>query len=188
MTPNPSRRRVLQLTGVGATASIAGCAQLDDIASDDDGDANGESNGNDELDVGTEPDIDPADGITAIVQPSQAELEEVQQEVMAEVEDGDISQEEAQLEIQDRQMELVASSAAAFESSVADDDDLTVEAGIGEQGALLISASDERLIDTLRNDEVTGLVPGEEYAEILELQQQPAPDAEGIEGEEIEDE
>ena len=173
MSPHPSRRRVLQLTGAGATASLAGCSQF----------SQSNESSEDELEADQEPDIDPADGFTAVVQPSQEALAEVQQEVSAEVESGELSQQEAQREFQERQQEVYVSRSIEFESEMADDDELSIEAAIGERGVFLIDAPDERLVDTLRNEEVDGLLPGSEYEAILEAQsQQQAPEGTDPEG------
>lgn len=178
MVTHPTRRRLLQLSGVGMTASLAGCSQFDVPSTQDDGDGNGDSANESatstdaQLEADAEPDIEPENGITAIVQPDQEALQELQEEVMAEVEEEEISQQDAQLEIQQRQAELTATRAAEFESTVADADDLSVEAGIAEQGALLLDGSDERLLETLRNGEVAGLIPGDEYGQLLAQQQQ----------------
>lgn len=182
--PNyPSRRRLLQLTGVGAAGSIAGCSQLD---MGDNGTQDGSENGNGnesenedendggedaEVDADTEPSIDPEDGLTALVQPAQEELMSLQQEVMAEVEEGELAQEEANAEFEQRQSELYTARSAEFESEVSGDDELSIDAAIPEQGMFLIEASDERLVDTLRNGEADGLIPGSEYE--LAMQQQP---------------
>lgn len=167
MTHQPTRRRVLQATGVGATASLAGCSQFG---------LSGDGSNGDELEAEPDPDIDPEDGITAVVQPPQEELADVEREVAADVEDGDIGQMEAQAVIQERQQELFVSRSVEFESEVADDDELSIEGAIGEQGAFLLDASEERLIAALRNAEVDALLPGEDYGEALEAMQESAPE------------
>lgn len=170
MVTHPTRRRLLQLSGVGVTTSLAGCSQFDVPGAQDQ--EQNQTDSETELDADPEPDIDPADGITALVQPDQEASQELQQEVMSEVQAGELDQQEAQAEFQRRQAELIATRAAEFESTVADDDDLSIEAGIAEQGAFLLDGSDERLLDTLRNGEVSGLIPGEEYGQLLEQRQQ----------------
>lgn len=165
MTPDPTRRRVLQFTGAGATASLAGCSGMLS------------ENESDELQADREPDIEPSEGVTAVVQPSQEELMGLQQEVRTEVEEGELSQQEAQAEMQERRGELYLSRAIELESAVADDDDLSVEAAIGEQGALLLTGSDEGLIGLLRGNEVDALLPGEDYEEALQAQESEAPEA-----------
>ncbi|WP_121744345.1 hypothetical protein [Natronorubrum halophilum] len=172
MTPDPTRRRVLTLTGVGATASLAGCGQFDVS------DGNSNSDSSDELDVGSEPDIDPEAGITAFVQPSREELDAIEQEIMTEVENEELDRQEAQAELRERQGDLFMSYSVEFESKIADEDDISIEAGIGERGAFLLEGDDGRLLDTLRDGDADGLLPGEEYAAALQAQEQPAPEAE----------
>ena len=190
MVSHPTRRRLLQLSGVGATASLAGCSQFDVTGTQDEGDDDSEqpADSSSELEADAEPDIDPEAGITAIVQPDQEAFDELQEEIMAELEAGEIDQQEAQLELQQRQAELIVDRAVEFESSVADDDDLSIEAGIAEQGAFLLDGSDERLLDTIRNGEVSGLIPGEEYGALLEQQQHQEPPVSDSDGDDEDNE
>ncbi|OVE83231.1 hypothetical protein [Natronolimnobius baerhuensis] len=178
MESNPTRRRLLQLSGVGATASLAGCSQFDIPGSQDDNGADPQTESEAELEADTEPDSDPEDGITAIVQPDPEALQQLQQEVMAELEEGELDQQEAQMEFQQRQVELISSHAVEFESEMAADDDISVEAGVAQEGALLLDGPDERFMELLRNSEVSGLMPGEEYGRMLEQQQQQQPPVE----------
>ncbi|WP_255167854.1 hypothetical protein [Natrononativus amylolyticus] len=175
MSNTPNRRRFLQLAGVGATASVAGCSQLnlDDDETSDDGNENATS------EEDQEPGIDPTDGITAIVQPNQEELAPIEQELgaveqeyMALTQSEEADEEELEA-LQDRYEELYTeyveifeARSAEFESDVEDDDELSIEGAIADQGVFLLEASDERLVDTLRNGEVDGLVPGGEYEQI----------------------
>lgn len=182
MTPDPTRRRVLQLTGAGATASLAGCSSLV-------GD-NGE-----ELEVDEEPDIEPSEGVTALTHPPDEEMMELQEEVMADVEAGEIDEAEVEQEMMSRQQEVVMSTAVEFESAHADDDDITIEAGVGEEGAFLLSGSEERLIELLQEGEIDGLLAGEEYevalgqddAEQPEPEPEPEPDEEEVEDDDDDD-
>ncbi|AFZ73685.1 hypothetical protein [Natronobacterium gregoryi] len=168
METNPSRRRLLQLGGVGATASLAGCSQFD-LSDDDDGpDVDGET----ELEVDREPEIDPEDGITGLVQPGPEEMQDLEAEIMAEIEAGDLEQMEAQDEFERRRTELTVERAVAFESEIEADDELSIEAGMANRGAFLLAGPDERLMDELRDGDVSGLVPGEEYGLMLEQQLQ----------------
>lgn len=164
MTPDPTRRRVLQLSGAGATASLAGCTSIF-------------SDSERELNADSEPDIDPAEGITAIVQPPDDALQGVQQEVSDELESGEISREEAQLEMRERQQELFLSRSIEFEGELSDTN-VSIEAAIGEHGAFLLTGSDEGLVDLLRNNDVEALLPGEEYEAALQAQSGADPGAE----------
>ncbi|SEH15218.1 hypothetical protein SAMN04487967_1976 [Natronorubrum sediminis] len=175
MTPDPTRRRVLQLTGAGATASLAGCSSL--VGDNDE-----------ELEVDEEPDIEPSEGVTALTHPPDEEMMELQEEVMAEVEAGEIDEAEVEQEMMARQQEIVMSTAVEFESAHADDDEITIEAGVGEEGAFLLSGSEERLIELLQEGEIDGLLAGEEYEIALgsddgqpEPEPEPEPDEDEVE-------
>lgn len=176
MTRNPTRRRVLQLGGAGATASLAGCGQFS-LGGDSD---------RDELRADEEPEIDPADGIAAAIQPPEDELDEIQQEVIAEAQEEGYDQMEAQAEIVERQQELVLEYAIDLEADLLEDDEVSVEAAIGEQGLFLLDAPEEQLVDLLRDGEVDALLAGEEYANALEAQQE-APPEEGMQQDPDED-
>lgn len=177
-----TRRRVLTLTGVGGAASLAGCSGLDSFrdanVGDDPGEADSfaDSDGDEELDE--EPDIELDEGITAIVEPDeeqaeamQTELMELQEELMDDVEAGEISEEEAQAEIEERQASLMEEVVAEFESYANDANDLAIEGALLEAGLFLLDAGDEALVDALRDDAVSALLPGEQFEEL----QQPAP-------------
>ena len=175
MTQLPNRRRFLQLTGVSAAASVAGCTQLratdgddpeaDDTVTDDGGD--------DEVEVDNEPDIDAEDGITALVQPDQEDLEQMRAVLMDEAEDGELDQHEIQQEFMERRTALIEEAADEFEAVASDTDGLTIEGSILEQGLFLVDAPDETLMDALRAGDLNGLFSGEEFDRVQE--QQPAP-------------
>ena len=174
MPPDPTRRRVLQVTGAGATTTIAGCTEL-------------LSENGDELEADRDPDIDPEDGITAAVQPPEEELMALQQEVMSEVEAGELDQEDARAELRERENELYVSRSIEFESTIADADGLSVEAAIGEHGAFLLTGPDERLVDLLRDDDVDALLPGADYEQVLLAQEGAGPEPDPDEDVDLED-
>ncbi|APX96438.1 hypothetical protein [Natronorubrum daqingense] len=184
MTPDPTRRRVLQLTGAGATASLAGCSSL--VGDNDE-----------ELEADEEPDIEPSEGVTALTHPPEEEMMELQEEVMADVEAGEIDEAEVEQEMMSRQQEVVMSTAVEFESAHADDDDITIEAGVGEEGAFLLTGSEERFIELLQEGEIDGLLAGEEYEIALgaddgqpepEPEPEPEPDEDEVEDDDDSDE
>ncbi|ELY51138.1 hypothetical protein [Natronolimnohabitans innermongolicus] len=164
MTSDPTRRRVLQFAGAGATASLAGCTGL--------------LGDNGELQADEEPDIDPSEGITAAVEPADEEMAALQQEIQTELEEGELDQQAAQMEMYERQSELFLERSIEFESRLAETDELTVEAAMGEMGAFLLTGSDERLVELLRDGDVSALLPGEEYAAALEGGAEAPPEAE----------
>lgn len=171
----PSRRRVLQTTGALGAASLAGCSQLDS-SDDPDGDDDDVDDFEDEgdADPDEEPDIDPEDGIAAIVEPDeeqQAELMAREQELMEEIEQEDISQEEAIAELEEMQTEMNEEAIGEFESYTDEIDGLTIEGRINEIGLLLVDGDDGAILDALKDGAVGGLFPGGEF----EAAQNPEP-------------
>ncbi|ELZ04366.1 hypothetical protein [Natrialba aegyptia] len=164
MTDFTTRRRVLQLTGVGATTSLAGCSQFDMLQN--------ESDGGDEFELETdvEPAIDPADGITASVQPAREDLVALEQEVRDEAGE-DATRQELATMYEERQTELFQERSAEFESAMLEDDDVSLEAAVAEQGAFLVDGPDDRLVELLRAEEVDALLPGSEYELVLQQAQ-----------------
>ncbi|MCU4926492.1 hypothetical protein OB905_10940 [Halobacteria archaeon AArc-dxtr1] len=177
MTSDPTRRRVLAATGAGTTAALAGCLDL----------LNDGGNG---LEVGTEPELEDDEGITAAIQPSEERMMEIQQEVMAEAEDEDLSQEEVEAAFQERQQEVVLGLAIEFEAAHSGAEDISIEAGIGEQGVFVLTGDSERLLELLETGEVDALLPREQYDEIRAAQDaggpEPAPEPDETEDDETE--
>ena len=172
----PNRRRFLQLTGTAGAVSVAGCTQFG--STDDEpesGDLEDEATPDEEplaeTEPDEEPDIDPADGIAAVIEPDEEALIALQEEIMEEVEEGEIAEEEAQLEMQARQAELVEEVATEFENRAEDLDDLSIEGSILDVGLFLLDATDEALIDALSTEEVDMLLPGIRFQEFQEQQQ-----------------
>lgn len=167
------RRRFIQLAGTGAAVSVAGCAELG--STDDEPDAD---DGDDELPGdGGEIDVELDSELTAIVQPTDEQFQALQEEVLAEAEEEGLDQQQIQQRLQEAEQELFVEVGAEFEALVDDDGELSITDATPEQGAFLLDASDERLIETLRAGEVDALLPGEEYIELLEaLAAQPDPE------------
>ena len=159
------RRRVLQFAGAGTVASLAGCT----APSSDDGDDPGEQL------------------LTAAVQPSEAELQEINQEIEAEVADGDLSEEEAPIEFQERQAELMGELAETFEGRAEDENDLVIEESLPDNGAYLVGGDFEALAAILNDGDLTALLPEQEFRDLEEaLAAQSDPedfDEEDLEGE-----
>ncbi|RQG89896.1 hypothetical protein EA462_07750 [Natrarchaeobius halalkaliphilus] len=165
MTNLRTRRRVLQLTGTGIAASIAGCSDLSAI----DGE-NGD---------GAEED----GHLTALAEPDASDLQELQQRAMA----GELSEEEA---IQ-RQQELFEDAIDDFEGRVDSEAeaDLSIEEEEQEGGVYRVDGSADVLVDALRTGEISVLAGTDLYDQIIQQreqqqEQQPeeVPDGEEIEG------
>ncbi|AGB38575.1 hypothetical protein [Natronococcus occultus] len=158
MTSEHDRRRFLQLTGTSAAAALAGCADLNPL-SDDGGEYD--------------------DVLTAVVGPSTAEIEELQEQVAEEELD--------MAEAQQRQQELVENAIDDFEARAEDDDGLEIEDASAEYGLYRIDGDAETIVDELKGGSIASLSEGAAYDRILEEQeQQPAPEEIDPEEEEIE--
>ncbi|WP_265111939.1 hypothetical protein [Halosolutus halophilus] len=161
MTTDHDRRRFLQIAGTGATASIAGCTEASLLSQDD---------GGDEGDEGDE-------RITAVVNVSQEDFEELSEQLEA----GEIDRSELQQELEQRRQDAIEE----FERYV-DDEDVTIEESSDEvEGLYLIDGDDGAILEALRSGPLTVLYGSEAYDLIIEQQQQqqgPAP-GEGSENE-----
>lgn len=150
MSNTLERRRLLQLAGTGAAATVAGCSELS-LGSDD------------------------ASGFTVSIQPDPDAIRELQDQV----EDEEITPEEAAQEEQ----ELIQEAIDDFEELVdsTSDDELVIEDEVEDQGLYLIEGSDEVIIDAVRSSDIPELASGGYFELIAELaEQQPAqPPAEG---------
>ncbi|MCU4739920.1 hypothetical protein OB955_10305 [Halobacteria archaeon AArc-m2/3/4] len=169
-----NRRRFLQLAGTGAAASIAGCSSL---GLDDGQDGNGDGddgNGADEDGEFEATDV-PDSALTAVTQADQEALQERQAELAQQVEDGDLSEQEYNQEIQQEQLELTTEATAELESDLEETDGLSVEGTIGEAGAVLVDGDAEAMRTALNDGVMSALVPGEEFAAVeqqMQMQQQ----------------
>lgn len=168
MVDSPDRRRFLQLTGTGVAASVAGCADLNPLSSD-------------------EPH---ADKVTAFVEPDMDVIDDLQQDLM----EGEIDEAEVQGELE----EIHEDAISTFEDLVESDDGLTVEESerlpgqMGEDiGIFLLDGDGDSLIAALQDSTVNQLLPGPTYEMVMEQQQQQQqlPDDDGLpeEGDEPDD-
>ncbi len=147
-----SRRGLLALAGTGLAASLAGCSQLDSMSGSDD---------------------ETTDAVTLQIRPDEDEAANLGEEIQAEIESGNISQQEAQLEYQKRQLELVEAAATDFEES-AGDTDITIEESETAYGIFLVAGSDEAILDTLRDGTAGAIYSGEQYEPLVQQQQRQA--------------
>lgn len=150
MSKLPTRRGFLALTGSGAAASLAGCSQLG---------LTDQSNG------------EAGDAVTLAVAPDEEAMASLEEEIQAEIDNGTLSEQEAQAEFQERQVELMNETMTTFEESAADSD-VTVEESTPEYGLARATGSDEAIMSLLRNGEVSGIYPGEQYDQFIEQQRQ----------------
>ncbi|MCL9817356.1 hypothetical protein [Natronocalculus amylovorans] len=164
-----ARRRFLELTGTGAVLSLAGCMGSDDETPDI---QDGEEDGADTSDDGDAESVVEEGMVTAAVEPDEEAIAELQQEIQQDVEDGEIDEEEAQIALQEAQMELMAEALAAFEDTAGGIDGLTIVDSIDEVGAILLDGEAEAILETLTYDEVSALLPGELFDEVQQQGQQ----------------
>ena len=150
MTNGHPRRRFLALTGTGAAASLAGCSQLDALTQSDD---------------------ESSDAVTVAVTPDQEELQRLNEEIRTAVENGDLSQQEAQQRSLEERRNLTEEAATEFEESAAGSD-ITVEESEPEFGLLLVTGSDEAIMSALRGGDISGIYPGDQYDAFVQQQQQ----------------
>ena len=175
-----SRRQLVQTAGAAGVASLAGCTQLRSSDDPDETDPDGtDQNGNEtDTEPDREPSIDPADGLTAVVEPdeeAQAELAAREQELMQEIQDEEISQQEAQAELMEMQAEFNGEAIDELDAYAEDVDELTVDGTITQFGLVLLDGSDEALVATLSDEAVSALLPGTEFEEFQNPPQQEQP-------------
>jgi hypothetical protein len=152
--PTVTRRRALELSGVGAGLAVAGCMeQTDDGALADD-----ERRATFPLPIDQE----------AI----QAEIQTLQSELQA----GNITQSEAQTQLEDRREELAAASreralSEAQSLGLTIENDVEIASQQGIQLYVLVSGAATSLIDYVSTDAVNGLLPASVFEEIRAQQQ-----------------
>ena len=147
-----SRRQVLGATATGTALSLAGCSALDDD---------------------TPLDTDGSEGSATIAVDIDERMAEREAEIQQQLEDEEISQEEAQTEFQAAQIDALEGAVEAVESHAADVDGLSVTETSSQAGALLVDGDPAAMIETLDNDDVGALVSA---ARFEQFQEQPAED------------
>lgn len=148
--PNLSTRRgFLALSGTGAAASLAGCSQLDSM---------GQSN------------EEETNAVTLSVTPDREKLASLEEEIRADIDDGNLSEREAGQEFEERRLELTKEATTSFEDS-AGESDISVEESEPKYGLLRVTGPDEEIMDALQNGTVGGIYPGEQYDQFIQRQQ-----------------
>ena len=157
-----SRRRVIHLSGAGASLSVLGgySATDDEEGTDDESNDTTAEDDTDEDDTETTDDqATVAIGVTV----DQEEFAEIQEEIFEQVQEGEIDQIEAQAELEEAQLELLAESMAVLEDHAAETDELTISDTQPEIGLALVDGAPAALIETLNIEEVAALIPSEEF-------------------------
>lgn len=156
MTDSTGRRRFIQLAGTGTALSLAGCNALQ----------SGGTNGTNESLQTTGSGSGSGDGtrsVTVRVQPDQEELRERQSELQTQLQNGEISRQEAQQESQRIRQELLTAAMDTFEGR--SDSGLTIEDSIDQFGVYLVSGSAAALIDALSYEEISSLFAAQTFEE-----------------------
>ncbi|QSW99319.1 hypothetical protein [Haloterrigena alkaliphila] len=152
MTNGHDRRRFIQIAGTGAAASLAGCAQLDSLMQSDG---------------------DSSDAVTVAVAPDREEMQALNEEIQSEVENGNLSRQEAQQRMVSEQQNLTEAAATEFEES-ADGSDISIEDAETQYGLFRVTGSDEAIMSALRSGEISGIYPGDQYDAFVRRQEQQA--------------
>lgn len=150
MTDQPTfnRRRLLEVSGVGTTLAVAGCAGQvgDDLAGDE-------------------------RRVTMLL-PEQGAIQELQMEIEQEVRAGELDEQQAQLAFQQRQAELLDDAYETVQTEF-EAFDLTIEDTLQNQ-LLLVSGPATDLIDAVDIEEIGGLLGSDAFEQAREQQEPPA--------------
>lgn len=152
-----NRRRVLELSGVGTSLAVAGCMNQLDGSEAEDG----------SYQVGIALQID------------QQRLQSEQLQIQQEVQSGNLSEEDAQTQIQELQQQLVDESFETVESEF-ESTDITIDDRM-DRGLMLITGSATDILDALGLDSVQAVVDSSTFedaqaAQEQQQQQAPAPE------------
>ncbi|QLK26290.1 hypothetical protein HYG81_01305 [Natrinema zhouii] len=144
-----TRRGFLALSGTGVAASLAGCSQLDSMGQSNDEETN---------------------AVTLSVTPDREKLTSLEEEIQADIDDGNLSDQEAAQEFEERRRELTKEATTSFEES-AGENDISVEESEPKYGLLRVTGPDDEIMDALQNGAVGGIYPGEQYELFVQQQQ-----------------
>lgn len=163
MSKSLSRRRLLEIGGVGTTLAFAGCNSL----SNNDPDGSEGDGGDTQVSVTVFADLTDDQREEA-----QAEIEDRQAEIQQSVEENETSQQEAQLELQQMQSEIqaefIADSTASLSDDIQSSDGLSLEEAEEEAGALLVSGAPTSVVSLLEEAAVSGIAAEDEFAAVQE--------------------
>lgn len=158
MSNLPTRRGFLALSGTGAAAGLAGCSGLEALTQDDSGSADG--------------------ALTVTVTPDQEQLQSLEQELSQSIQDGNISEQEASQQYQERQRELTEEAAAPLEELADSNGDVSIEESSPAYGFFLVDAPAETIVTALQDGDISAIYPEDSYeqfaAQQAQLEQQQA--------------
>jgi len=148
-----TRRRFMELAGVGTTVSLAGCESLQNLGADEES-----------TDVQTDTGGGATAKVTVSIEPDQQRLQQRQQEIESAFQSGNITRSQAQQRFQSAQIELLSDAVDQFREQASAD--LTVEDTVTQAGVLLVSGPAIRLIDALALDSVNSLLDKSDFEQI----------------------
>ncbi len=159
-----NRRRVLELSGVGAGLTLAGCLDGDDA--DFEGDRG-------DLE-------DDERRVAMALQVDEQQLQQAQQELLQQVEEEEITQEDAQAELEELQEQLIDEAFSTVLDEF-DDLDLTIEDRFDDgQALLLVAGPATEIIDALEIEVIQVVGSGSLFEQIQQAQEQ-QPEEEPVE-------
>ena len=153
VTDSLSRRRLVQVGGAGTVASLAGC--LDSFTNGDDDGDDGVDPSDD--DGASTPSVDGEAVVAVGLSIDDEELMALQQELAQQVQEGEMTEEEFQQEMQEAQDEIVGEEIENFEAEVEEIGSLDVGQASTQTGLVLLGGDPEDLIDVLELESVGGL-------------------------------
>lgn len=147
------RRRLLEGISVGGTTLLAGCT--DQLALGGDGT-------DERMDSGSDAG---ADGVAAIATIDREAIREEQAELRTELQNGNISQEEAQEELATLQEEYLQEAISALADTAEAAEGVTVEDEYRSLGAVIVSGDPGPILGLLNSEDVSALVPRSDVEE-----------------------
>lgn len=144
------RRRVLAAAATGTTLSFAGCSSLGSDGTD--GSAQTGDASTDEASATVALDI-------------QSDLQAAQNDIRQRLQEGNLTQTEAQAELRETQLDLLTEAVSTVESYASDTEGLTVSQTNAQAGAVLVSGAPASVLGVLDADSVSALLSAEEFPE-----------------------
>lgn len=148
--PTTTRRRLLEGASVGGGALLAGCTDQLDLG--------GGGSGTDTDAAQTDGDGATVDGVGAIAAVDQEALQQEQLRIREELQNGNISQEEAQEQAADLQEEFISDAVSALAETAEATDGVDVAEEYTTLGAVVLTGEAAPIIGLLDSENVSALV------------------------------
>jgi hypothetical protein len=164
-----TRRRFIEIAGVGAAGSIAGCNALQ---GESDGESEGASGSQNRSNTANSESGDETPTVEIVEVMAQVRLDaealaEKEQEIAAEIESGNITREEAQQRFQEIRAEEYANRIDSIKQSGAlSEMGIEIKDSTEARGALLVAGSASALINALSMDSIDGVFSKERFGTV----------------------